>query len=352
MAGDNKTEKATPRRRQKAREQGQVARSRELPSALAFAAACVVVAISAARWPQAWKALVGATLNASASGRSIELATVETAKITALWCAPMAAAALGAAIAGSFAQGGMVFAPAALQPKLERISPVARMKNFLSITALTQMVKSLGVAAVLGWVSWSTVEPRIQAFLNSAYVTPAGVMRIFAATAFALAWKAGLVLTVWAAVDYLATRWKHERDLRMSKDDLKQEYKESEGNPQMKARIRRLQRQQRRRQMLDAVKRATVVVTNPTHYAVALDYGPMMGAPVVLAKGRDSLAQQIKQVAHWHEVPMIENIALAHALYRTAEVGQAIPARLYSAVAEILAFVYRAQAEAGRGKKQ
>jgi flagellar biosynthetic protein FlhB len=319
---------------------------------MAFAAACAVVAMRASRWPQQWQGLLRATLNAASGGCSAEVAVVETAKITALWCAPVAAAAAGAALAGSFVQGGLVFAPGLLAPKLERISPVSRLKNFFSITALTQMAKSLVVAVVLAWVSWDTVEPRLSAFLTSAYVTPTAVMALFAGVAFALAWKAALVMCVWAAVDYLATRWKHERDLRMSKDELKQEFKESEGNQQMKARIRRLQRQQRRRKMLDDVKRATVVVTNPTHYAVALEYGPHMGAPVVLAKGRDLLAQQIKQVAHWHEVPMIENVALAHALYRTVEIGQAIPARLYTAVAEILAFVYRAQAEAARGVRR
>jgi flagellar biosynthetic protein FlhB len=130
---------------------------------------------------------------------------------------------------------------------------------------------------------------------------------------------------------------------------LKQEIKETEGNPQMKARIRRLQRQQRRRRMLQDVKRATVVVTNPSHYAVALEYTADMAAPAVLAKGRDLLAQQIKQIANWNGIPVMENVPLAHALYRTAEVGQTIPARLYAAVAEILAFVYRAQSHAGRG---
>ena len=346
MAADNKTEKATPRRREKAREKGQVARSRELPSALAFAAVCGVVAMSAARWPAAWRGLLSATLNAAGGGTSAQFAVVETARITALWCAPMAAAALGASLAGSFMQGGLVFAPALLAPKLERISPVTRLKNLVSITALTQMAKSLVVAVGLGWIAWATVQPRAAALLQSSFLTPAGAMQVLAGAAFALAWKAALVLCVWAAVDYLATRFKYERDLRMSRDDLKEEFKESEGNPQMKARIRRLQRQQRRRRMLQDVKRATVVVTNPTHYAVALEYGPQMAAPLVLAKGRGVLAQQIKQVANWHEVPMVENVPLAHALYRTVEIGQAIPGRLYAAVAEILAFVYRAQSEA------
>jgi flagellar biosynthesis protein FlhB len=352
MAADNKSEQATPRRRQKAREKGQVARSRELPSALAFAAVLGVVATVASRSPHAWRGLLGQMLEAGVAGATTGGALRATAQTAALWCAPFAAAAFGASLLGSIGQSGLVFAPALLGPKLERISPASRLKNLFSITAITQMAKALVMATVLVWVSWATLEPRAGAFLNASFVSAAGVMQILADAAFALAWKTALVLCAWAAIDYLTTRWQHERGLRMSRDELREEFKESEGNPQMKARIRRLQRQQRRRKMLQDVKRANVVVTNPTHYAVALEYSTNLPAPVVIAKGRNVLAQQIKQIANWHEIPMVENVPLAHALYRSVEIGQAIPSRLYTAVAEILAFVYRAQAQVARGSKR
>jgi flagellar biosynthetic protein FlhB len=159
-------------------------------------------------------------------------------------------------------------------------------------------------------------------------------------------WKCGLVLFLWAVVDYFAKRRKFETDLRMTQQELREEVKESEGNPQIKARIRKLQRQVRRKQMLENVKRAAVVITNPTEYAIALEYNDRLVAPVVVAKGRNLLAQQIRDTALWHDVPTVENVPLAHALYRTAEVGQAIPAKLYAAVAEVLAFIFRAQARA------
>jgi flagellar biosynthetic protein FlhB len=185
--------------------------------------------------------------------------------------------------------------------------------------------------------------PRI---VSSGAMSPEGFSAALGSRLFEASWKCGLVLVLWAAVDYLARRQKLEGDLRMTKQEVREEVKESEGNPQIKARIRKLQRQVRRKQMLENVRRAAVVVTNPTEYAIALEYNERLVAPVVVARGRNLLAQQIKQEAQWHDIPMVENVPLAHALYRTAEVGQAIPAKLYAAVAEVLAFIFRAQARA------
>jgi flagellar biosynthetic protein FlhB len=167
-----------------------------------------------------------------------------------------------------------------------------------------------------------------------------------------LVWKSGLVLVSWAGIDYLLVWQKLEGDLKMSRQDLKDELKQTEGNPAIKGRIRRLQRSLRRRQMLRETEKASVVITNPTHFAVALQYEMEMEAPVVIAKGRDFLAQEIKEVARWHGIPVLENPPLAQALYRTVEVGQPIPAALYAAVAEILAFVFRAQARARQQAKE
>jgi flagellar biosynthetic protein FlhB len=150
---------------------------------------------------------------------------------------------------------------------------------------------------------------------------------------------------VWSCADYFLTWRKNENDLRMSRDELKQEMKETDGNPQVKMRIRRIQRQMRRQFMLKETERATVVVTNPTHFAVALLYEMDMDAPIVLAKGKNLLAQKMKEIARWKEIPILENPPLAQALYKTVDVGQTIPAKLYTAVAEVLAFVFRAQAQ-------
>jgi flagellar biosynthetic protein FlhB len=160
-----------------------------------------------------------------------------------------------------------------------------------------------------------------------------------------IGWKSGLVLLAWSGVDYLMLWRKSEGDLKMSRQDIKDEMKQSEGNPANKARIRKLQRHSRRKQMLKATETATVVITNPTHYAVALRYDPKMAAPLVVAKGLDLIAQKIKEIAWLHDIPTMENRPLAQALYKGAEVGDPIPAALYHAVAEILVVVYKAQAE-------
>ena len=167
---------------------------------------------------------------------------------------------------------------------------------------------------------------------------------------FEVAWKGSLVLLVWAGADYFLERQRHENEMKMSKQDQKDEFKEMEGHPAVKQRIRRLQRQSRRSRMLKDVERAAVVITNPTEFAIALEYRVDMDAPVVVAKGRNLMAAQIKEIARWKGIPLVENVPLAHALYRAVEVGQAIPAQLYTVVAEILAAIWRAQSRASQAQ--
>jgi flagellar biosynthetic protein FlhB len=165
-------------------------------------------------------------------------------------------------------------------------------------------------------------------------------------------WKSGLVLLVWAGADYLLLWLKSEGDLKMSRQDIRDELKSTEGNPANKARIRRIQRQARRKQMIKGAETATVVVTNPTHFAVALKFEISMAAPMVVAKGLDLLAAQIREIAVDRGIPIMENKALARALYKSVEVGDAIPAALYHAVAEILVLVFKAQEEVKRRDAQ
>jgi flagellar biosynthetic protein FlhB len=167
-----------------------------------------------------------------------------------------------------------------------------------------------------------------------------------------LTWKSGLVLAVWSAVDYLLVLRKMETDMKMTKQEVREEYKETDGNPVIKSRIRQLQRAMRRKQSLKAAATATVIVTNPTHYAVALRYEMDMPAPVVVAKGKNLLAERIKQLARETGIMLIENKPLAQALYKSVEVGDSIPTKLYQAVAEILALVFRAQAEVRKSEAE
>ena len=167
-----------------------------------------------------------------------------------------------------------------------------------------------------------------------------------------LTWKSGLVLLAWSAVDYVLTLMKMNTDMKMTKQEVRQEYKETDGNPVIKSRIRQLQRAMRKKQSLQAAATATVIVTNPTHYAIALRYMPDMPAPMVVAKGRNLLAEKIKELARENGIMLVENKPLAQALYKSVEVGDSIPAKLYQAVAEILALVFRAQAEVRRSQAE
>jgi flagellar biosynthesis protein FlhB len=348
---DDRTERATPRRRQKAREQGQVARSRDLSSTLAVCGATMLMVWTASAALAAWRQLFAALLN-SASERDWRLGTIalqETEWTAIRWFAPAVVGAWALAVTGSLAQGGLVLAPASLQPKFERLSPASKLSQLCSTQAVSALLKSLLPFTAMLYCAVKVLARDWDAMASASFVGAGGVLRLIGDTTFEIAWKSALILLIWSGVDYLLVRYRMESGLRMTRQEIREEQKESEGHPMLKLRVRRLQRQMRRRTLLKNVQRATVVVTNPTHFAVALEYGPLMAAPVVVAKGQNRLAQQIKETARWHGITIMENPPLAQALYRTVEIDQMIPPKLYEAVAELLAFVYRAQQRAARG---
>jgi len=257
------------------------------------------------------------------------------------WIVPILMTAWLLSVGAGVAQGGVVFAGEALAFKPDRLNPATKLKQMFSLTGLSSILKSLLPFAVILWIGISTVQNHWQVIVHSSDLGVRSYAGFLSSAMWELCWKSGLVLLSWAAVDYLLVWQKLESDLKMSRQEVRDELKQTEGNPAIKGRIRRLQRQ-----MLRDTEKASVVITNPTHFAVALQYEMDMEAPIVLAKGRDFLAQEIKEVARWHGIPVLENPPLAQALYKTVEVGQAIPSALYTAVAEILAFVFRAQAKA------
>jgi len=275
-------------------------------------------------------------------GNAIQVAGFATLR----WIAPLLMSACAVAAVSMTAQGGLVFATANLAPSVQRLSPASKVKQIFSLSGIGQMLKSFLPVAAIAAIAVSVMTREWARLLACGHLTASGVARYVLSNAVEIGWKSGLVLLLWSGIDYLLQRGKFERDLRMSRQDLRDEFKETEGNPAVKARIRRLQRQVRRRRMLEQVPRATVVITNPAEFAIALEYRVEMGAPVVVAKGRNFLAQQIKQIARWHNIPMVENPPLAHVLYRTVEIGQSIPPKLYAVVAEILAKIYRARGQA------
>jgi len=348
MAQANQTEQATPRRRQKAREKGQVARSRDLIGAASGMAATFVLFSLMSSFPHAFRGFFHDCLEGAVSGNLRMDALPPLLNQSGLFVATVAALGLGwtVALASALAQGGLVFAPTSLLPIASRISPAAKLKQLFSITALRGLIKSLLPAATVAYLAVGCLHRDWLSLMALPARSSRGMLGFAAGRVFEVAWKSALVLFIWALLDYLFERRHLSTELKMSRQELVDEYKETEGNPVIKGRIRRLQRQLRRRRMLEDTKRANVIITNPTAYAIALEYRPDMPAPVVVAKGRNLLAAQIKEIARWENIPMVENPPLAHVLYRTVEVGQSIPAKLYAAIAEILAAVYRAQARA------
>jgi len=325
-----------------------VARSREPSSALAWSGALAMIAWQVPNVPQQWRGLLRNTLELStqepltAGGPVLFWTAISVLR----WMVPVVTAAWALSLSAGVAQGGLVFAAEALVPKPERLSPVGKLRQMFSLTGLTGILKSILPFSFIVWIGISTVRTHWEAVLLASELGASSFATFLVKTAWELCWKSGLVFVAWAAVDYMLNWQKLEGDLKMSRQDLRDEAKQTEGNPAIKMRIRRIQRSMRRRQMLRDTEKASVVVTNPTHFAVALQYELNMEAPVVVAKGRDLLAQEIKEVARWHRIPVLENPPLAQTLYRTVEVGRPIPAALYAAVAEVLAFVFRAQARA------
>jgi flagellar biosynthesis protein FlhB len=347
MADGNKTEKPTPRHRQNARSRGQVTRSRELSGALSMSAvACTVYLLGRDGLPH-WTHYFRTTLDLARTdsfqpgGPILFWTSIEAMR----WVFPIVLAGGAVSVVAGLAQGGFVFAPEALSFQFNRLNPADRVKQMFSLASLSTVLKSLLPFGVIVWIGFATIRSHWSQIETSSYVDAREFAGLITAILVQLFWKSGLVLLIWSGVDYMLLWWKSEGDLKMSRQDVKDELKQTDGNPQNKSRIRKIQRQNRRRQMLKNTETATVVVTNPTHYAVALRYEPAMSAPIVVAKGLDNLAAKIKEIAWNRDIPVIENKPLAQALYKSVEVGDPIPAALYHAVAEILVMIFKAQNE-------
>ncbi|MGD0482596.1 MAG: EscU/YscU/HrcU family type III secretion system export apparatus switch protein [Terracidiphilus sp.] len=349
MPGE-RTEQATQHRREKARREGDILHSRELSAAAGTLAGVLALGMLGPRILEAWRGAFAGFLALGTVARwepaTLEPTLVAARRLTlevlgppAVVMALVAVAALGAGIAQT---GGVSVHGSALAWKPERINPVANLKNLFSLRAAARLAKSLIPAAILAVFA-------VQRIARQLDIPPFSTERleILGQDVYGLLLAAAWLLLAWSAIDYLVEWQSRKSRLKMSKQDMRDEYKETEGSPQIRGRIRNLQRQMRRRRVKADVAKAAVVLTNPTHYAVALGFDFLtMEAPKVLAKGRNLLAEEIKAEARWAGVPIVENPPLAQSLYRTVEVGQAIPVDLYAAVAAILAYLYRQRVEA------
>jgi flagellar biosynthetic protein FlhB len=343
---DNRTEKATPRRRTKARERGQVLRSRDLVSALTLLGMLGVLAwrpeLGVARWHVYFRNLLEQASSSEWTG-GMPLLTV-TASTVLLWAGPILAVVFAIAVAGTLAQGAPTFAAEALTPNVSRLNPANNLQQLFSLSGISRVLRSLLPTSIILYLALRLIQGQAPAIVHATRLNTRACLALGGSLVYGIAWRTVLVFLAWSGLDYFLQWQTYEKSLRMTKQEVRDERKETDGNPEVRMRIRRMRRELVRRSLQKSMQKATAVVTNPTHYAVALEYRPAtMAAPVVVAKGQNLLAQKIKELARWNDVPVVENKPLAQALYKGTEVGQAIPPKLYAAVAEILAFIYRAQ---------
>lgn len=347
MAGEERTEKATPKHRERARKKGQVARSGDLGGSLVLIAGLLALSIMGPRIVQAatstFRAMLAdiahparATTAASLNGlMHSALSTVAFA------VAPVAGACMLTGVLAGVAQTGVRPTPHALVPDFRRINPASGLRNLIGPNLVFEAIKALAKVAVVGAFAALALLPGLTDLAAKVGISPGALGIMFGQRASEIAQHAAFAYLLIGLIDYAWKRRRHERQLRMTKQQVKDETRQYGVSAEVKAALRRRQMQLARVRMMAAVRDADVVVTNPTHFAVALLYDGSRTAPQVVAKGQDLIALQIRRVAEESEVPVISNPPLARALHSSTEVGQVIPQELYAAVARVLAFVYR-----------
>jgi flagellar biosynthesis protein FlhB len=348
MSSD-KTEKPTEKRLREARGKGQLPRSQDLGQAGALLAAVMALSWMSASMVQALassvtRALVrmGETPLLIIGPKEVASLVISNAMTLGVVVGPVAVATVVAVLALQLAQGGIVFASEALTPDINRLNPITGFKRLAFSQSGIDLIKTIVGATVIGILGWQGVAAMLGDSVTLARVSPVPAAAHAWEATLSLLKKSALALFILGAADYAVQRWRFMKTQRMSKQEVKDEHRLQEGSPEVKGRVRRIQREMYRRRMLAAVPKATVVVTNPTHYAVALQYDRItMPAPRVVAKGADHMALKIREIARTSGVPIIENPPLARALHKEAEVGDIIPAALFEAVAEMLAYLIK-----------
>lgn len=342
----DRTEQATPKRLEEARRKGQIPRSRELSMAAVMIAGALVLYSDGAGLTASLAQMFTRSLSVDPDvlfDPNYMVEALSQAIMAGLMaCAPLFAALAAAAILGSIAIGGWIFTPEPLAFKFERLDPVAGLGRIFSLNGFVEVLKALAKAGLIVAAAVGVIYATMDSLLGmSDQPLKTAISHAGTLTLLALGVCSGALLLI-AAADAPYQLWAHARRLKMTRQEVEDELKESEGRPEVRHRIRQLQQEVARRRMLEAVPNADVVITNPTHFAVALRYDESrMRAPVVLAKGTDETAARIRAIAADHRITLFESPLLARALYWTTDLGQDIPAQLYLAVAQVLTYVYR-----------
>ena len=348
FAGE-KTERATPKKREDSRKKGQVLKSQDVTSALLLL--CVFMFLFFVSgfmkdrfflfFQQSFASYIPLK---TLDGESLMLIYMDVVMEMAIILLPVMLIAMLAGVIGNVAQFGLLFTAEPLKMDLKKIDPIKGLKRIFSIKAIVELMKSILKISFIGSVTVLIIWMNLDKVLNLAFKSPAIAMLTIGKLAAIMGIAASFTLLFISLLDFIYQKYDYEKNLKMSKQDIKDEYKNSEGDPIIKSRIKQLQREMAMRRMMQEVPDADVVITNPTHYAIAIKYEDgNMDAPIVVAKGVDFIAQKIKLIATEHNIVMVENRPLARALYDDVEIGGRIPEQFFKAIAEILAYVYRIQ---------
>lgn len=344
---EEKTEQPTQKKKKDARERGQVAKTNEFSTALLLLGGFSTLYLLADYLVAEIFGFTSEFFSDRMYALDFTMADIHPFFINIVWqgvrlVGPFMAAALVIGLVSQAAQVGFLFTTKPLQPKLERINPLSGFKRIFSKRAIVELLKALLKIVLVGWVTWILLRNKLSVFPDLTLLHPAEAVAIVGRMVFQIGLWIGILLVVIAAADYSFQRFELRRNLMMTKKEVREELKESEGDPLLRSRMRQRQREIASRRMMAEVPTADVVVTNPTHLAVALRYDASREhAPVVVAKGAGRVAERIKAIAEEHDIPVVEDVWLARTLYHTVAVGTVIPETLYKAVAELLAFVYR-----------
>ena len=350
---EEKTEQATPRRREKAREKGDVPKSRELTSLLPVWTIVLYLLFSGALF-SSLLTYFGSSLRRGVTMTLTETTLMDVFKADTMQMGMMMLPLFMLMLAGvlivHFLQTGFLLSTVPLTPDLSKINPLQGIKRMFSVNTLYETIKGLFKVAVLSAILYLMLKKEVFNIPLLIDMDIKSIMAFCFGQIKKIVMISALVLTVFAAVDYAFQRWQYSRNLKMTKQEIKEEYKEVEGSPMIKARLKSIQREMARKRMMQEVPRADVVITNPTHYAVALKYDVgKMGAPRVVAKGANLIAAKIKEIARQSGVPVFEDKPLARTLFSSLDVNQEIPEAFYKAVAAILAQVYRMKGKGIKG---
>ena len=341
-----KTEEPTGKRLSQARERGQVPTSRELNSWILLFTATVAIATLA---PLLGSGLMDRLRRFVEAPHSLPMNSPQTVgavlfdlllQITLLMSIPLGLFFVLAILTG-IGQNGLVFAPKALEPKLDKLSPLTGVKRLVSGRNMVEFLKGILKLILIGAIGTIILMPEAGRLDTLISLTPYMVLNEIKELTVEMMIGMLAVFFIFAAGDFAYQRYSNHKQLMMTRQEVREEFKQTEGDPHIKAKLRQIRAQRVRKRMMAQVPKATVIVTNPTHYAVALQYEPGMAAPLCLAKGVDAIALKIREVAGEHEVPIVENVPLARALYASVEIDEEIPVEHYQAVAEVIGYVLR-----------